>query len=144
MTQQISTRLSLTQEFIMNAKLSKQLIATIAFAAISAAGIGSASAADLGYQQYLHNLDAADAVTEQKVDQATVTANSNQDAYNRYLRSNGWIDDTADTRSVTTIVAGGYQAYLHNLDATNAVIVQNVGQAVVTAKSSSYQGDLQN
>ena len=53
------------------------------FIAIGAAGIGSASAADLGYQQYLHNLDAANAVTEQNVDQTAVTANSNADFYNR-------------------------------------------------------------
>src|ERR1700737_4107420 len=102
----------------MNAKLSKQLIATIAFAAISAAGIGSSSAAELGYQQYLHNLDAANAVTEQKVDQGAVTANSNEDAYNRYQHINGWIDTTAEQQSVKTVetvVAGGYQAYLHNL-----------------------------
>ena len=99
----------------MIAKLSKQLIATIAFAAISAAGIGSASAADLAYQHYQHYLDAANAVTEQNVDQAAVTANSNADAYNRYLHINGWIGNTAEKQSVKTVVAGGYQAYLHNL-----------------------------
>jgi hypothetical protein len=98
----------------MNAKLSRQLIASIAFAAISAAGIGSASAADLGYQQYLHNLDAANPVTEQYVDQTAVTANSNADAYKRYQHINGWIDNTAESQSDKTIVSG-YQAYLHNL-----------------------------
>ena len=136
----------------MNAKLSKQLIATIALAAISAAGIGSASAADLGspsaadlgYRAYLHYLDATNAVTEQNVDQTAVTANSKEDAYKRYLRSNGWIDNTAETQSDKTLFAGGYQAYLHYLDATNAVTEQNVGQAAVTAKGSSHQANLQN
>jgi hypothetical protein len=99
----------------MNAKLTKQFIATIAFAVIGAAGIGSSSAADLGYEQYLHNLDAGNAVTKKNVDQAAVTANSNEDAYNRYLHINGWIDTTAEKQSVKTVVAGGYQAYLHNL-----------------------------
>jgi hypothetical protein len=99
----------------MNAKLSKQLIATIGFVAFSATGIGSASAADLGYQRYLHSLDAANAVTEQNADQAAVTANGKEDAYKRYLRSNGWIDNTAETQSVKTVVASGYQAYLHSL-----------------------------
>jgi hypothetical protein len=136
----------------MNAKLSKQLIATIAFAAISAAGIGSASAADLGspsaadlgYRGYLHNLDATNAVTEQNVDQTAVTANSNADAYKRYQHNNGWIDTTAEAQSDKTLFAGGYQAYLHNLDAINAVAEQNVGQAAITAKSSSHQANLQN
>ena|SRR5882724_11242396 len=120
----------------MNAKLNKQLIATIAFAAISAAGIGSASAADLGspsaadlgYRSYLHNLDATNAVTEQNVDQTAVTANSNADAYKRYQHNNGWIDTTGEAQSDKTLFAGGYQAYLHNLDATNAVTEQNVVQ----------------
>jgi hypothetical protein len=128
----------------MNAKLSKQLIAIIALAAISAAGIGSASAADLGYRAYLHYLDATNAVTEQNVDQTAVTANSKEDAYKRYLRSNGWIDNTAETQSDKTLFAGGYQAYLHYLDATNAVTEQNVGQAAATAKGSSHQANLQN
>jgi len=128
----------------MNAKLSKQLIATIAFAAISAAGIGSASAADLAYQHYQHYLDAANAVTDQNVDQTAVTANSNADEYKRYEHINGWIDTTAEAQSDKTVVASGYQAYLHNLDATNAVTEQNVGQAAVTAKSSGNQATLQN
>jgi len=128
----------------MNVKLSKQLIVTIAFAAISAAGIGSASAADLGYRSYLHNLDATNAVTEQNVDQTAVTANSNADAYKRYQHNNGWIDTTAEAQSDKTLFAGGYQAYLHNLDAANPATEQNVGQAAVAAKSSSHQANLQN
>src|SRR5882724_6915890 len=129
----------------MNAKLNKQLIATIAFAAISAADLGSASAADLGspsaadlgYRGYLHNLDATNAVTEKNVDQTAATANSNADAYKRYQHNNGWIDTTAEAQSDKTLFAGGYQAYLHNLDAANPATEQNVGQAAVAAKSSS-------
>jgi hypothetical protein len=128
----------------MNAKFSKRLIATIAFAAISAAGIGSASAADTGYQQYQRYLDAGNAVTERNVDQSAVTANSNEDAYKRYQHLNGWIDTTAEKDDVTTVVTSGYEAYLHNLDAANAVTEQNVGQAAVTAKSSTQQANLQN
>src|SRR6202521_4859699 len=121
----------------MNAKFSKQLIATIAFAAVSAAGIGIASAADLGYQQYQHYLDAANAAPGQSVDQTAVTANSNADFYNRYQHLNGWIDTTAEKQSVKTVVAGDYQAYLHNLDAANAVTEQNVDQTAVTANSNA-------
>jgi hypothetical protein len=98
-------------------KASKQFIAAFAFAVVSAAGIGSVSAADLGYEQYQHNLDAVNPVTEQNVDQdqVTVTTDSGVEGYNRYLHINGWTDNSASEQSVKTVASSGYSAYLHNL-----------------------------
>ena len=84
----------------------KQLFVTLALAI---AGIGTASAADPGYQNYLHNLDAANTAAEHAI--GTVTG---QDGYASYQRINGWLD-SAGNKDLKVVMADGYQAYQHIL-----------------------------
>jgi hypothetical protein len=97
----------------------KHILATLAIAAASAAGISSASAADVGYQDYLHNLDAANPAAEQAAGSSVRTdslTNFAGTAYDRYQRWNGFAVKTSDAdATVKTAAVTSYEAYLINL-----------------------------